>query len=52
MSESWLTCPVCGERIRYKRNYKCPYCGIEIKISNPRKVKYENLKKVLIIIEE
>jgi len=47
----WLTCPLCGERIRYRKDYKCSYCGIGIKISNPKKIKYENMKKVLIVIE-
>jgi uncharacterized C2H2 Zn-finger protein len=50
-SAIWLTCPLCGERIRYSKDYKCSYCGIGIKISNPKKIKYENMKKVLIVIE-
>jgi ribosomal protein L37E len=53
MSKStvWLTCPLCGERISYHKDYKCSYCGLGIKLSNPKKIKYMDMKNVLILIE-
>ena len=44
-----LRCPMCSELIHGRK--ECAFCGIKLKISNPKKVKFENLKKITLVLE-
>jgi len=50
MKDYWL-CSLCGEKIKYRKNYVCPYCGTQIEIKNPGKLNFETIQKITIILE-